>query len=95
MADEVNYVYGSMEQAVGSMQRIGSNIQSACEDMSSDAMRLLASNGGSYAEGYHIKLNKLNGDIAELNSEMTARAAQLQDLYSNMAHADRTLGDGF
>jgi len=95
MADEIHYDYQSMEQAYENMQRIANEIQSTCQDMASDALRLLQSNGGSYAEGYQAKLAQLNNDIEELNNEMTTRATQLREQFAAMAEADAHLGAGF
>jgi uncharacterized protein YukE len=95
MADEIHYDYQSMDHAYENMKRIANNIQNTCQDMSQDALRLLQSNGGSYAEGYQAKLTRLNADIQELNDEMTTRAAQLQAQFNAMAEADIRLGDGF
>ena len=78
MADEVWYDYKAMDNAYEAMKRISSRIDGECEAMSGDALRLLTSNGGAYADGYQAKLTKLNTDIDELNSEMTGRASQMQ-----------------
>lgn len=95
MADEIRYVYESMDEAYETMKRIAGNIQSSCEEMTSDALRMLQSNEGRYARAYQEKLTKLNSNIEELNNEMAERAKRLQEKFNDMGYADIRLGDGF
>lgn len=95
MAEEIHYDYGSMDNAYENMKRIAGKIEGSCQDMSSDALRLLQSNGGAYADGYGIKVRNLNANIDELNSEMTDRAKDLQSRFGEMGETDVILGDGF
>jgi uncharacterized protein YukE len=95
VADEIQYDYESMDNAYENMKKIVANITQSCEDMTSDALAMLESNGGQYAESYRIKLDKLNREIEELNDEMSARAGRLQSRFDEMGHADIKLGDGF
>ncbi len=95
MAEEIHYDYQSMDMAYENMKRISSNMQSACQEMMSDAMRLLQSSGGSYADGYEVKQKQLNQQFDELNTTMATRAPQLQERFDHMGQTDVKLGSGF
>lgn len=95
MADEIHYDYGSMDAAYDRMKQISGKIESSCQDMSSDAKRLLESSDGHYAQGYQTKLNSLNTQIDELNIQMSQRATNLQQQFHDMGALDVQLGSGF
>lgn len=95
MAEEIHYDYPSMDMAYGNMKRVSSQMQSTCQDMTSDAVRLLQSSGGDYADGYEAKQKALNAEFDELNTVMASRASQLQDRFDTMGQTDVKLGAGF
>jgi uncharacterized protein YukE len=95
VADDINYDYASMDSAYEKMKSIASQITGTCEEMTTDAMRLLQSNGGTYAVEYEATEKKLDGDIDALNHEMSTRGQQLNQSFTEMGDTDRRLGAGF
>jgi uncharacterized protein YukE len=94
MAEEIRYVYESMDDAYESMRKIAGTIYAECEQMTSDSLRMLQTCEGNYATAYKAKVDLLNQDIQELVDEMEARAQELQRKFDEMGYADIKLGDG-
>ncbi|WP_327006890.1 hypothetical protein OHA72_06175 [Dactylosporangium sp. NBC_01737] len=95
MADLVHYDYESMDNAYEDMKKTSDTMRQSCEDLTSDALRLLQSSAGAYADGYEAKVKKLNAHFEELNDQMTIRAKELQKRFDDMGQMDIKLGDGF
>lgn len=95
MADLIHYDYESMDDAYENMKRISDKMRQSCEDLTSDAMRLLQGSAGAYADGYQVKVKTLNQHFDELNEQMTNRAKELQKRFDDMGQTDIKLGDGF
>ena len=49
MAHLVNYDYESMDNAYEDMKKTSDTMRQSCEDLTSDALRLLQSSAGAYA----------------------------------------------
>ena len=67
MADLVHYDYESMDNAYEDMKKTSDTMRQSCEDLTSDALRLLQGSAGAYADGYEAKVKKLNDHFEELN----------------------------
>ncbi|MDR7274268.1 hypothetical protein [Catenuloplanes atrovinosus] len=91
---QIKYDYAAMDDAYEEMLQVSKNMQSEIEALMDDARELLAASDGTFVTEYNAKAGNISEEFTRLNEEMSFRANQLQQMFSDMGVFDQKLGDG-